>query len=211
MDGHSACVIEHRDDPQAKRAAIAVGFRSLRRPDPRALMEPRLRRIDELLDDDSLIDSVLVAMRGRFAHSGRRGRYGTPAEVALRMLVLKHLKDLSYEQLECEVTGNLVYRHSCRIDGGKVPDARRWCASGSFSKATCCAASSIASLLSRSKSELRVGGRCASTLRWRPSYSVGAPSEIHARTRDSMRGSYGAPRGMRPPSTPPSIVTLRST
>ena len=87
-------------------------------------MEPRLRRIDELLDDDSLIDSVLVAMRGRFAHSGRRGRYGTPAEVALRMLVLKHLKDLSYEQLECEVTGNLVYRHSCRIDGGKVPDAK---------------------------------------------------------------------------------------
>jgi hypothetical protein len=40
---------------------------------------------------------------------------------------------------------------------------------------------------------------------------MGAPSEIHARTRDSMRGSYGAPRGMRPPSTPPSILTLRST
>jgi IS5 family transposase len=44
-------------------------------------------------------------MRGRFAHSGRRGRYGTPAEVALRMLVLKHLKDWSYEQLQWEVTG----------------------------------------------------------------------------------------------------------
>jgi len=38
--------------------------------------------------------------------------------------VLKHLKSWSYEQLEWEVTGNLVYRHFCRIDGGKVPDAK---------------------------------------------------------------------------------------
>ena len=38
-----------------------------------------------------------------------------PAEMALRMLVLKHLKNWSYEQLEWEVKGNLVYRHFCRI------------------------------------------------------------------------------------------------
>jgi IS5 family transposase len=93
-------------------------------PDPRKLMEPKLRVVDELLNDDALVDGVLEAMRGRFAQSGRRGRYGTPAEVALRMLVLKHLKSWSYEQLEWEVTGNLVYRHFCRIDGGKVPDAK---------------------------------------------------------------------------------------
>jgi transposase, IS5 family len=93
-------------------------------PDPRKLMEPALLRIDELLSDDALVDGVLEAMRGRFAQSGRRGRYGTPAEVALRMLVLKHLKSWSYEQLEWEVTGNLVYRYFCRIDGGKVPDAK---------------------------------------------------------------------------------------
>lgn len=93
-------------------------------PDPRELMEPRLRRIDELLDDDALVDGVLDAMRGRFPQSGRRGRRGTPAEVALRMLVLKHLKNWSYEQLEWEVKGNLVYRHFCRIDAGKVPDAK---------------------------------------------------------------------------------------
>jgi transposase-like protein DUF772 len=93
-------------------------------PDPRALMDPALRRIDELLNDEELIDGVWEAMRGRFAQSGRRGRYGTPAEVALRLLVLKHMKSWSYEQLEWEVTGNLVYRHFCRIDGGKVPDAK---------------------------------------------------------------------------------------
>jgi IS5 family transposase len=93
-------------------------------PDPEKLMDPTLRRIDELLDDDEVIDTVLDAMRGRFAKSGQRGRYGTPAEVAVRMLVLKHLKDWSYEQLQWEVTGNLVYRHFCRIDGGNVPDAK---------------------------------------------------------------------------------------
>jgi IS5 family transposase len=93
-------------------------------PDPEKLMDPALRRIDELLDDDELIDTVLDAMRARFAKSGQRGRYGTPAEVAVRMLVLKHLKDWSYEQLQWEVTGNLVYRHFCRIDGGSVPDAK---------------------------------------------------------------------------------------
>jgi IS5 family transposase len=93
-------------------------------PDPRKLMEPALLRIDELLDDEALVDGVLEAMRGRFGQSGRRGRYGTPAEVALRMLVLKHLKSWSYEQLQWEVTGNLVYRYFCRIDGGNVPDAK---------------------------------------------------------------------------------------
>lgn len=93
-------------------------------PDPRTLMEPKLRRVDEVLDDESLVEAVFEAMRSRFPKSGRRGRYGTPAEVALRMLVLKHLKDWSYEELQWEVTGNLVYRHFCRIDGGKVPDAK---------------------------------------------------------------------------------------
>ena len=87
-------------------------------------MDPTLRRIDEVLDDEQLVDQVLEAMRGRFEHSARRGRKGTPAEVALRLLVLKHLKNWSYEQLEWEVTGNLVYRYFCRIDAGKVPDAK---------------------------------------------------------------------------------------
>ena len=88
--------------------------------EPEKQMDPRLRRIDEVLKDDALVDTVLEAMRGRFPQSGRRGRRGTPAEVALRMLVLKHLKNWSYEQLEWEVKGNLVYRHFCRIDAGKV-------------------------------------------------------------------------------------------
>ena len=100
-------------------------------PDPRALMDPVLRRIDELLEDEVLVDSVVDRMRERFPKSSQRGRRGTPAEVALRMLVLKHLKKWSYEELEWEVMGNLVYRYFCRIDGGKVPEKQNELGRGS--------------------------------------------------------------------------------
>src|SRR5579863_4547199 len=88
--------------------------------DPESLMEPALQRIDRLLDDDSLVEQVLEALRRRYAQSARRGRSGTPAEVALRLLALKHLRCWSYERLEWEVTGNLVYRRFCRIGAAKV-------------------------------------------------------------------------------------------
>ena len=113
--------------------------------EPEKQMDPRLRCIDEVLKDDALVDAVLEAMRGRFPQSGRRGRRGTPAEVALRMLVLKHLKNWSYEQLEWEVKGNLVYRHFCRIDAGKVPDAKTMVRLGQLLEGPALAASSTAS------------------------------------------------------------------
>jgi transposase, IS5 family len=46
------------------------------------------------------------------------------AEVVLRMLALKHLRDWRYDEVEREVTGSLVYRRFCRVDAGKVPDAK---------------------------------------------------------------------------------------
>jgi IS5 family transposase len=112
-------MIRRRNGQRALWDAVLLGA-----PNPQALMDKTMRRIDEVLDDEQLVDEVLDAMRGRFEQSARRGRRGTPAEVALRMLALKHMKKWSYEQLEWEVTGNLVYRHFCRIDGGKVPDAK---------------------------------------------------------------------------------------
>ena len=93
-------------------------------PAPEQLMDPVLRRIDELLDNEPLVDRVLAVLRRRSPQSARRGRPGTPADMALRLLVLKHLRAWSYNQLEWEVTGNLVYRRFCRIDAGKVPDAK---------------------------------------------------------------------------------------
>src|SRR5438093_2758503 len=40
------------------------------------------------------------------------------------MLILKHLFDWSYDDLEHEVRANLVYRMFTRIDAGEVPDAK---------------------------------------------------------------------------------------
>lgn len=92
--------------------------------EPAELMDPVLRRVDGMLDDPAFTDEVLAVLRRRYPQSARRGRPGTPAEVVLRMLVLKHLRRWSYDELEWEVTGNVVYRRFCRIDAEKVPDAK---------------------------------------------------------------------------------------
>src|SRR5437773_9173091 len=93
-------------------------------PDGDKLWDSTLRRIDAVLDDDVLIDRVAEALARRHPQSRRRGRLGTPATVVLRMLVLKHLSDWSFDECEREVRGSLVYRAFCRIDGERVPDAK---------------------------------------------------------------------------------------
>lgn len=93
-------------------------------PDADKLWDPTLRRIDALLDDDGLIDRVAEALAQRHPQSQCRGRLGTPAAVVLRMLILKHLHDWSFDECEREVRGGLVYRAFCRIDGERVPDAK---------------------------------------------------------------------------------------
>src|SRR6266567_3940268 len=85
-------------------------------PDADKLWDPALRRVDEVLDDDGLVDLVADALGRRRAGSRKRGRPGTPAEVVLRMLVLKHLYDWSFDECEREVRGSLVYRAFCLID-----------------------------------------------------------------------------------------------
>lgn len=93
-------------------------------PDADKLWDPTLRQIDALLDDEGLVDRVAQALAQRHPQSQRRGRLGTPAAVVLRMLVLKHLHDWSFDECEREVRGSLVYRAFCRIDGERVPDAK---------------------------------------------------------------------------------------
>jgi IS5 family transposase len=93
-------------------------------PDGDKLWDPTLRHIDALLDDEALVDRVAEALGRRHPQSQRRGRLGTPATVVLRMLVLKHLSDWSFDECEREVRGSLVYRAFCRIDGERVPDAK---------------------------------------------------------------------------------------
>ena len=93
-------------------------------PDGHKLWPDWLRRIDTLLEDEAVIEVVAQALETRWPESRRRGRPGTPAEVVIRMLILKHLFDWSYDDLEQEVRANLVYRAFTRIDADEVPDAK---------------------------------------------------------------------------------------
>lgn len=92
--------------------------------DVRALWEPWMLEADKLLEDEELIELVYEAQGERHEHSSTRGRSQTPAEMALRLLLLKHLRNWSFDTLEREVTMNLAYRDFTRIGLGKVPDAK---------------------------------------------------------------------------------------
>jgi IS5 family transposase len=86
------------------------------------LWEPWMRHADEALNDDQLLDIIQQELSKRCKKSKTRGRPSTPAEVVLRMLLLKHARGWSYEDVTREVRANLVYREFTGVGGGKVPD-----------------------------------------------------------------------------------------
>src|SRR5882724_4693883 len=88
------------------------------------LWEPWMRLVDRLLEDEQLLDTIYEAQGERYPQSRRLGREQTPAEVVLRLLLLKHIRNWSYDTLEREVRANLVYRAFTRIGDEKVPDAK---------------------------------------------------------------------------------------
>ena len=83
-----------------------------------------MRQADQVLEDDVLLSLIQQELALRFNKSTTRGRPGTPAEVVLRMLLLKHMRDFSFQELSREVRANLVYRQFTRVGGGKVPDEK---------------------------------------------------------------------------------------
>jgi IS5 family transposase len=93
------------------------------------LRESWMIHADAVLTDEDIVAAVYEALAKRHPKSRCRGRRGAPAEVVLRLLVLKHIRNWSYEVLEREVRANLVYRDFTRVGGGKMPDAKtmgRW-------------------------------------------------------------------------------------
>src|ERR1700739_3145853 len=84
---------------------------------------------DQILDDEIIVAAVYEALSKRHPKSRSRGRHGAPPDMVLRLVILKHVRNWSYQVLEREVRSNLVYRNFARIGGGKMPDAKtmgRW-------------------------------------------------------------------------------------
>jgi IS5 family transposase len=93
------------------------------------LHEEWMKHADQVLGDKEIVAAIYEALAKRHPQSRTRGRPGTPAEVVLRLLVLKHMRNWSYGVLEREVRANLVYRDFTRVGGTKMPDAKtmgRW-------------------------------------------------------------------------------------
>jgi IS5 family transposase len=93
------------------------------------LREDWMRHADQVLADEQIVAAVYEGLAKRHPKSRSRGRLGAPAEMVLRLLILKHVRNWSYAILEREVRANLVYRDFTRVGGGKTPDAKtmgRW-------------------------------------------------------------------------------------
>ena len=90
-------------------------------------MSPELTAIDKVLDDDELFCLIRDDLGQRYPKTLTAGRKSTPVEVILRMLAVKHLYDLSYEQTEQQVADSLVLRQFCRVYLKAVPDHTTLC------------------------------------------------------------------------------------
>src|ERR1700726_1640101 len=93
------------------------------------LREDWMEHAYAVLADEEIVATVYEALAKRHPKSRCRGRRGAPADVVLRLLTLKHIRNWSYEELEREVRANLVYRDFTHVGGGKMPDAKtmgRW-------------------------------------------------------------------------------------
>src|SRR5712692_2236857 len=87
-----------------------------------AEIDPELRKLDTLLDDDALYQQVRNDFGKRYQSSLVHGRHSTPVEVLLRMLLCKHLYQWSYKECEGRVADSLVLRWFCRVAFHEVPD-----------------------------------------------------------------------------------------
>lgn len=90
------------------------------------LWEPWMRHANQTLNDDELLEIVQQELSKRCKKSKTRGRPATPAEVVLRMLLLKHIRGWSYQDVTREVRANLVYRDSLVLAGARSPTTKPW-------------------------------------------------------------------------------------
>jgi transposase, IS5 family len=94
-----------------------------------AEIDPVLKHLDGLLDDDELYQQVRADFGKRHQSTLVHGRHSTPMEVLLRLLILKHLYQWSYQETEAWAKDSLVLRWFSRVAFHGLPDAStlwRW-------------------------------------------------------------------------------------
>src|SRR5947209_14667048 len=85
-------------------------------------IDPVLKHLDTLLEDDELYQQIRADFGQRYRFTLVHGRHSTPVEVILRMLICKHLYQWSYRETEERVGDSLVLRWFCRVYFETVPD-----------------------------------------------------------------------------------------
>ena len=85
-------------------------------------LDPKMAKIDELLNDDRLILCASLDLARSAPHALETGRSSTPVEVTVRLAVLRRLNGWSYRQLESEVIGSVKWRGFCHLYGHAMPD-----------------------------------------------------------------------------------------
>ena len=136
------------------------------------LHEDWMKHADQVLADKEIVAAVYEALAKRHPQSRTRGRRGVPAEVVLRLLVLKHMRNWSYGVLEREVRANLVYRDFTRVGGTKMPDAKtmgRW----GVAVGPAVVKQIHDRIVQIARGHRRQGAGCASTPPWsRPTFTI---------------------------------------
>jgi transposase, IS5 family len=85
-------------------------------------MDPVLVKIDSYLADEKLYQMMRTDLSKRNQKTTQTGRNSTPVEVILRMLIIKRVYQLSYEEVEQRVQDSLGLRQFCRVYLNAVPD-----------------------------------------------------------------------------------------
>ena len=84
-------------------------------------LDEELSEIDKLLSDDKLLELIKSDLSQRYPQTTQTGRNSTPVEVIVRMLVLKHLRSISYEKTIKAVNESVILRQFCRVYFNPLP------------------------------------------------------------------------------------------
>ena len=88
----------------------------------RLMTDDVLDEVSPFLDDPEILRIAREALEKRRPNSKTTGRHGkiSPDQL-LRSCALKHIRGLSFRELEREIRGNLVYRRFTHFDGDSIP------------------------------------------------------------------------------------------